>query len=79
MTGIKGFVGSHLAEYIIELDEGHEIYGLCRWRSPRDNLLNICDKVTLLDADLCDLGALIRHIKAIKPDVIFHLAALWFF
>ncbi len=75
MTGITGFVGSHLAEYIIDLDEGHQIYGLCRWRSPRDNLLNIYDKITLLDADLCDLGALIRHIKAIKPDVIFHLAA----
>ncbi|MBW1741921.1 MAG: GDP-mannose 4,6-dehydratase [Deltaproteobacteria bacterium] len=75
MTGITGFVGSHLAEYIIDLDEDHAIYGLCRWRSPRDNLLNIYDKITLLDADLCDLGALIRALKAIKPDVIFHLAA----
>lgn len=75
MTGITGFVGSHLAEYIIDLDEDHAIYGLCRWRSPRDNLLNIYDKITLLDADLCDLGALIRHLRAIKPDIIFHLAA----
>jgi len=29
----------------------------------------------LLDADLCDLSALIRRFKDIKPDIIFHLAA----
>lgn len=75
ITGITGFVGSHLAEYILNLNEGHEIYGLCRWRSPRDNLEKIYNKVTLLDADLCDLSALIRHFKVIKPDIIFHLAA----
>lgn len=75
ITGITGFVGSHLAEYILNLNERHEVYGICRWRSPRDNLANIYDKVTMLEADLCDMGALIRHIKAIKPEIIFHLAA----
>ncbi len=75
ITGITGFVGSHLAEYILNLNEEHELFGLCRWRSPRDNLANIYNKITLLDADLCDLSALIRHFKAIRPDIIFHLAA----
>lgn len=75
ITGITGFVGSHLAEYIIGLNEGHEIYGLCRWRSPKNNLEKISNKVTLLDADICDLSGLIRHMKTVKPDVIFHLAA----
>lgn len=75
ITGITGFVGSHLAEYILNLKEGHEVYGICRWRSPKDNLENIYDKIFLLDADLCDLGALIRHMKAIRPEIIFHLAA----
>lgn len=75
ITGITGFVGSHLAEYILNLNEEHEIYGLCRWRSPRDNLAKIYNKITLLDVDLCDLSALIRHFKAIRPDIIFHLAA----
>lgn len=75
ITGITGFVGSHLAEYIINLEKGHKIYGICRWRSPRDNLANIFNKVTLLEADLSDLSALIRHIQAVKPEVIFHLAA----
>ncbi|MDP2943883.1 MAG: GDP-mannose 4,6-dehydratase [Candidatus Omnitrophota bacterium] len=75
ITGITGFVGSHLAEYIINLNEGHKIFGICRWRSPRDNLAKIYNKINLMEADLCDLSALIRHFKAIKPDIIFHLAA----
>ncbi|HOG18396.1 MAG TPA: GDP-mannose 4,6-dehydratase [Syntrophales bacterium] len=75
ITGITGFVGSHLAEYVLQRGEGHEVYGLCRWRSPRENLAGIYDKVSLMEADLCDLSALIRHLDSIKPDVIFHLAA----
>ena len=58
ITGITGFVGSHLAEYIIERDEGHEIFGLCRWRSPRENLAGIYNKISMVEADLCDLSAL---------------------
>lgn len=75
ITGVTGFVGSHLAEYIINLNEGHEVFGLCRWRSPKDNLEKIFNKVNMVEADLCDLSALIRHFREIKPDVIFHLAA----
>ena len=75
ITGITGFVGSHLAEYIINRNERHDVFGLCRWRSPRENLSNVYDKVTLVEADLCDMGALIRHLESVKPDVIFHLAA----
>lgn len=75
ITGITGFVGSHLAEYVLNLNEGHQIFGLCRWRSPKDNLEKIYDKVTLLEADLCDLGSLIRSLQIVKPDIIFHLAA----
>lgn len=75
ITGITGFVGSHLAEYILGLKEGHSVYGICRWRSPRDNLGKIYNKVTLLEADLSDMSAIIRHLSDIKPEIIFHLAA----
>lgn len=37
VTGITGFAGSHLAEYLLTL-EGVEVYGACRWRSRLDNL-----------------------------------------
>jgi len=75
ITGITGFVGSHLAEYLLGLAEGHQVYGLCRWRSPRDNLINVYDRIRMLEADLADLGGLVRHMEAIQPDVVFHLAA----
>jgi GDP-mannose 4,6-dehydratase len=75
ITGITGFVGSHLADFIVDRNEGHEIHGLCRWRSPRENLSRVYDRIRLLEADLSDLGALIRHLETVQPEVIFHLAA----
>ena len=75
ITVITGFVGSHLAEYILNLKKEHEIYGLCRWRSPKDNLENIYDKIVPLEGDLMDTGSLIRQLKKARPDIIFHLAA----
>ena len=76
ITGVSGFVGSHLAEYILSLTgETHKIYGLCRWRSPRDNLKNCIDDIELLEGDLLDLPSLSRVLEKSKPDIIFHLAA----
>ncbi|MFC1594565.1 GDP-mannose 4,6-dehydratase [Candidatus Omnitrophota bacterium] len=75
ITGITGFVGSHLAEYILTLAQRHTIFGLCRWRSPRNNLSKIYEKISLLDADLSDMSSLMRLLTSVKPDVIFHLAA----
>ena len=75
ITGVTGFVGSHLAEHIVDLKEKHDIYGMCRWRSPRENLANVYDKIKLVEADLLDMSALVRQLNAVKPDVIFHLGA----
>ncbi len=75
ITGITGFVGSHLAEHVLGLNEEHQLYGLCRWRSPRDSLAAILNKISLVESDLCDTGGLVRHLKEIKPDIVFHLAA----
>tara|TARA_R100001530_G_scaffold1886_1_gene3255 strand:- start:27698 stop:28744 length:1047 start_codon:yes stop_codon:yes gene_type:complete len=75
LTGITGFVGSHLAEYILSLEEKHKVYGLCRWRSPRDNLKNCIKEVRLLEGDLLDFSSLERVLEKSKPDIVFHLAA----
>jgi len=75
ITGITGFVGSHLTEYILNLNQGHEIYGITRWRSPKENLCNVIDRITLLEGNLLDLSSLIRIIDKVKPDIISHLAA----
>lgn len=75
ITGVTGFVGSHLADYTLELHPEVEIYGLKRWRSPRDNIRHIEDRLKLYDGDLRDLSSMLGIVKEIKPDLIFHLAA----
>jgi len=72
ITGITGFVGSHLADYTIDKAE---VWGLKRWRSPTSNIEHILDKLSLIDGDLKDLSFCIQMLKKIKPDKIFHLAA----
>lgn len=75
ITGITGFVGSHLADYILANHPGVEISGLVRWRSPTDNIRHICDKITLEYGDLLDPFSIKTILAKQKPDVIFHLAA----
>lgn len=75
ITGITGFVGSHLAEYLLANHPETEITGIKRWRSPKENIRQVIGKVKLYDCDLRDLGSLIRVFGEAKPDVIFHLAA----
>ena len=75
ITGITGFVGSHLADYILEKHPDVEILGLARWRSPTDNINHIIDKLKIQYGDLTDLSSLKNILSKEKPDVIFHLAA----
>ncbi len=73
VTGIAGFVGSHLAELL--LSKGFEVYGLVRPRTRRDYIEPIMNKLHLDDADILDSHSLYATISRIKPDYIFHLAA----
>lgn len=75
ITGLTGFVGSHLAEYLLAEHKDVAVHGLLRWRSPRDHIIDIEDQLRLQFGDLRDLGSLIRILEAVKPDYIFHLAA----
>lgn len=73
ITGIAGFVGSHLAELL--LLQGYEVYGLLRARSKTDHIESISNKLHLEDADLLDTHSLYGTISRIKPNYVFHLAA----
>lgn len=74
ITGISGFAGSHLAEYF--LAEGkHEIFGTIKWRSDRQNISHIQDRIRLFECDIKDAFAMKTIITEIKPEQIFHLAA----
>jgi len=68
-------VGSHLADYILTQHPNVEVHGLVRWRSPKDNILQIVDKICLHLGDLQDLSSLTNLLRTIQPEGIFHLAA----
>jgi len=75
ITGITGFVGSHLADYILANFPEVRISGLARWRAPKDNVRHILDRITLEPGDLADLPSLTAMLSRQRPDIIFHLAA----
>ncbi|ASX26338.1 GDP-mannose 4,6-dehydratase [Candidatus Williamhamiltonella defendens] len=80
ITGMTGMVGSHLADYLLAHTDW-KIYGLCRWRSPLDNIqhllsrINDDDRVSLVYGDLRDYLSIHEAVKKVQPDYVFHLAA----
>lgn len=80
ITGITGMVGSHLSDYLLA-ETDWDIFGMCRWRSPLDNVshlldrANQADRLKFLTADLRDYVSLINVVEEVQPDYVFHLAA----
>jgi UDP-glucose 4-epimerase len=69
VTGVAGFLGSHLADHLI--DDGFEVVGI-------DNMIggdleNVNPKVKFSNLDCCDLEKL--NILCMNIDIIFHCAA----
>ncbi|MCX5699125.1 MAG: GDP-mannose 4,6-dehydratase [Candidatus Omnitrophica bacterium] len=80
ITGVTGMVGSHLADFLLENTEW-DIYGMCRWRSPLDNVQHLIgranrkDRLYFIYGDMCDYISLQNAIEESRPDYVFHLAA----
>jgi GDP-mannose 4,6-dehydratase len=77
ITGITGFVGSHMADYLIENIPDVEIFATRRWRSKEDNIKHLFgnERVIFEECDLLDRGSLARIIHISKPDIVYHFAA----
>ena len=73
ITGITGFVGSHLAEYA--LAQGTEVIGALRWRSKTEHIEHLRDRISLFESDLRDLLSVRALLEQARPDYIVHLAA----
>jgi len=74
ITGITGFVGSHLTEYALSRGDV-EVYGTVRWRSRMENIEHLLEKINLVDCDLRDAAAVRKTLQEVQPEYIFHLAA----
>jgi nucleoside-diphosphate-sugar epimerase len=75
LTGVTGFVGSHLAEGLLQQD--WEVHCLLRAASHRERLPKIVAEKALF-YDLAEDNNNIEEImQQVKPDVVFHLASLF--
>jgi GDP-4-dehydro-6-deoxy-D-mannose reductase len=72
ITGISGFVGSHLAEYLMDATDWHvagTVYG------PYGSISHLCGVLELYPAELSRLPVVTFVLEQARPDLIFHLAA----
>ena len=77
ITGITGFVGSHMTDYLLDNVKDVQIYATRRWRSKEDNINHLFgdDRVIFEECDLLDRGSLSRIIEISQPDIVYHFAA----
>jgi len=72
ITGISGFVGSHLAEYLLEATDWQvagTVFG------PYGNIANLSGQLELYPAELSRIDVAAFILEQARPDAIFHLAA----
>jgi GDP-4-dehydro-6-deoxy-D-mannose reductase len=74
ITGIAGFAGSHLAELLLKRE--NQVYGTLLPGENLKNIQKIKQRLHLSDCDVTRLDQFSRLIKRVKPDQVYHLAAL---
>lgn len=73
VTGIAGFAGSHLAEFL--LSQNIKVFGFYHPRHSTKNIDQIKEKLELVACDILDSKKVQEALIKISPDYVFHLAA----
>ena len=71
ITGCGGFIGSHLASFLLE--KGKIVYGTVHQHT--EKLGSLKDRITIFKCDISDRKRVDDVISEVKPDWVFHLAA----
>ena len=74
ITGIAGFAGSYLAEYLLE--RGYSVFGLVAPGERTDNIKSIINDIDLVRFDILKRDRLAAYLKRLEADYIYHLAAV---
>lgn len=75
ITGITGFVGSHLTDLLVS--EGYQVSGIALTSDLR-NLSHIHQELSVAYADLRNAKEVADILAEVKPDYIYHLAGVAF-
>lgn len=75
ITGISGFAGSHLGEFLVS-QRKYNVSGTYLLEDGIRNISRLKNGIKLIEVDLSKTERVIDFITSTKPDYIFHLAAL---
>ena len=75
ITGVTGFAGSYLAEYVLSTKK-YDVSGTYLLEESLRNVKAIKEKLHLVKADLSQEKSVLNIVKDVSPSVIFHLASL---
>jgi len=73
ITGINGFIGSYLAEYL--LNKRLEVYGTVHEMKHLENIAHLKNVITLSKCDVRNSTAVKNVVRKSRPGLVFHLAA----
>ncbi len=73
ITGIAGFVGSHLTEYLITKDV--DVVGIIHPKHAASNIAHLKNRVKLLECNILEKKSLEKIFRGTNFDYVFHLAA----
>jgi GDP-4-dehydro-6-deoxy-D-mannose reductase len=74
ITGISGFAGSHLAEYLLA-NTDWQIVGVYRPVDGTQNISHLLDRVDIRAIDILERSSVEDLVDEVRPDYVFHLAA----
>jgi GDP-4-dehydro-6-deoxy-D-mannose reductase len=75
ITGVTGFSGSHMAEFILNDHPDIEVHAMCRPEGNMRYIREIKDRIELHKGDLTDFGSVFSPINAVRPRYIIHMAS----
>ena len=75
ITGISGFMGSHLSEKLAGM--GANVFGLLRRHAVPyyPNISHLRGKVKLIEGNVIDMPSILSALKESEASIVFHLAA----
>lgn len=74
ISGVSGFVGQHLAQYLSDHEKNAEIFGIERNIRPFELFPSLTKKIKVINCDITNKHEVDQAINQIRPQEVYHLA-----